>query len=150
MSAIHHWKVLVLAGAVVVFAVCGRLVAENSPEAKTAGPGTQENFVAVDRTAILQNLDQLPVQSWNYKGESPNVKHIGPKMEDFRRFFGFGDGVSLAGVDVDGILLIAVQELNSRVRQQEDTVNKQRDQLDDLQRQINQLKSDMQRLNSGR
>jgi hypothetical protein len=38
----------------------------------------KENFSPVDGLGVLARLAALPIETWNYKGESPSVRHMGP------------------------------------------------------------------------
>lgn len=79
-------------------------------------------FTAMDAEAVLQKLASLPVTRWHYKGEA-EADHVGPMAQDFRAAFGLGsDERSIATVDADGVLMLAVQALEKRTRELEDHV----------------------------
>jgi hypothetical protein len=81
-------------------------------EAPTAEP--------VNGFDILEKLAALPVSTWNYKFDPPSVRHLGPMAQDFAAAFGLGsDDRSIAFVDANGVLIVAVQALYRRVRQLE-------------------------------
>jgi len=72
----------------------------------------KENFAAVDGKAILETLASLPISIWNYKSESPSVKHIGPTAQDFYEKFRLNkDDKSISTIDPAGIALAAIQQL---------------------------------------
>lgn len=72
----------------------------------------KENFAPVDRHEILEEVAQLPVQSWNYRAEDESVRHLGPTAQDFRAAFGLGEGeTAISTVDEEGVALAAVQGL---------------------------------------
>jgi hypothetical protein len=51
----------------------------------------KENFAPVDEREILARLVALSIETWNYKGEDPSVRHIGPMAQDFSKAFGVGE-----------------------------------------------------------
>lgn len=72
----------------------------------------KENFVAIDSRAVLEAVADLPIQSWNYRSEDDDVRHVGPTAQDFAAAFGLGDGeTAISTVDADGVALTAVQAL---------------------------------------
>lgn len=73
--------------------------------------GLKENCEAAP--SVLDKLASLPVECWNYKGDS--AKHIGPYAQDWAELFG-GDGKTIAAIDLFGVLLKSVQELALEVR----------------------------------
>ena len=67
------------------------------------------NFAPV---SVLDALMALPVQSWQYKVDDADVRHIGPTAQDFYAAFGVGqDDTHLAALDTSGVALAAVKEL---------------------------------------
>ena len=52
---------------------------------------------------ILQKIAALLIMEWNYKNESPKVKHIGPVAQDFYSLFTLGN--SSTTIDPSGIAL---------------------------------------------
>lgn len=80
----------------------------------------KENFTSVD---VLDKVMSLPVQQYNYKKDSL-VKHFGPCAEDFHATFDLGDDKGVAGSDVAGIALRAVQELNNKIEDLEKRIEK--------------------------
>jgi len=75
----------------------------------------KENFTPLDPEAILEKVGRLPITTWNYKAESPRIKHIGPVAQDFYALFGMGtDDKHIAPGDANGIALAAIQGLYRR------------------------------------
>lgn len=86
----------------------------------TSDRNAKTNFANVSPRDILDKVMQLPIQSWQFKTEANNVRHIGPMAQDFRAAFGLGiDDKTIAGVDADGISLAAIQGLYELVQQKE-------------------------------
>jgi hypothetical protein len=78
----------------------------------------KENFHPVDPADILDRVTALPVTVWNYRGQDPSVRHIGPVAEDFHSVFGVGDDSKhIASLDTGGVALAAIQGLNQKVEQ---------------------------------
>jgi len=76
------------------------------------------SFEAVDTDGILRSLASLPLHYWSYRAQSPEIRHIGPTAQDFRRAFGVGeDDRHISTVDADGVILAAIQGLMRRVEQ---------------------------------
>jgi hypothetical protein len=72
----------------------------------------KKNIVPVDGAAILERVGQLPISSWTYVEEAPEVRHLGPMAQDFRAAFGLGkDDRSYYAVDAQGVALAAIREL---------------------------------------
>jgi hypothetical protein len=75
------------------------------------------NFAAVDPQTVLRQLATLPIGTWNYATQPPDIRHIGPAAQDFRAAFGLGeDERRIATVDADGVALAAIQGLLELVR----------------------------------
>jgi hypothetical protein len=80
----------------------------------------KENFRTLNTREILDKVDKLPVQQWNYKAQNASVKHVGPMAQDFYALFGLGDNdTTISTIDPSGIALAAIQELSKRVRELE-------------------------------
>ena len=78
----------------------------------------KEAFTPVDTAAILQRVARLPIETWQYKGES--TRHIGPMAQDFTAAFGTGpDDRHISLIDANGVALAAIQALAQRIEAQE-------------------------------
>lgn len=84
----------------------------------TSDRNSKENFLPVDGNAVLSNIRQMNLTSWNYRGNDPiRFRHYGPTAQDFFAAFGHdeigqcGDSVTINSGDQAGILFIAVQAL---------------------------------------
>ena len=79
----------------------------------------KEAFADIDREEVLETLAALPIRSWRYKGESDDIRHVGPTAQDFMAAFRLGeDEKTIGGVDAQGIALAAIQGLHEKVRAQ--------------------------------
>jgi WD40 repeat protein len=74
--------------------------------------GVKEAFETTDPLLILQKLSELPIQSWNYKGNNSSIRHIGPMAQDFAAAFAVGeDDKHISPVDAQGVAFAAIQGL---------------------------------------
>ncbi len=76
----------------------------------------KENFADVDGARLLEMLAAMPVQTWNLRAQSPQMRHIGPVAQDFNGLFAylFGqveDPLYINTMDAVGISLAANQGL---------------------------------------
>ncbi len=73
--------------------------------------------------SILDRVEKIPVKSWRYKpGAVPGdngQKHVGPMAQDFKGFFGLGDGKTIPAVDAFGVNMAATQQLAKKVKKLE-------------------------------
>lgn len=93
----------------------------------------KENFKLVEPEDIITKLGSFTIQSWNYKSQSPALKHIGVTAQDFYHTFGYGrSDTTLMAVDLAGVNMVAIQGLIKRT--------------DNLKKQVNQLQLENQKL----
>lgn len=75
---------------------------------------SKENFKRVDGEKLLDQIADLKITRWNYKGQE-GVEHIGPTAQDFQKIFGVGeDDKSISTIDPSGIALAAIKELQKQ------------------------------------
>jgi hypothetical protein len=69
---------------------------------------------------ILDRVEKIPIKSWQYKpGMVPGdngERHVGPMAQDFKGFFGLGNGTSINTIDAAGVNMAATQQLARKVR----------------------------------
>lgn len=100
----------------------------------------KENFQPVDEAALLDKVEQLPINQWNYKNEGDDVTHIGPTAQDFKAIFGVGDNdKSISTIDPAGIALAAIKELRKENRDLKGENAELKKRLDDLQKKVEAL-----------
>ena len=79
----------------------------------------KEHFAPVDPHAMLARVAALPIETWNYKGQDPRVRHIGPMAQDFAAAFAVGhDDRHIHVIDASGVALAAIQGLHRLVEAQ--------------------------------
>ena len=117
--------------------IAGTLTQSSDKALKTA-------FVSVDANDILQRVANMPVSTWQFKFDDPELRHMGPTAQDFRAAFGLGqDEKTLAPVDGIGVSLAAIKALNQkadikdqRIAELNETVNDQSRRLTRQERRI--------------
>jgi hypothetical protein len=83
----------------------------------TSSRSAKHRVSAVDGEALLARLRKVPVNTWSYRSEPGDVRHIGPFAEDFRAAFDLGTSSTSIGLqDIDGVNLAAAQALDARTR----------------------------------
>lgn len=77
----------------------------------------KQGFADVDSAAVLAKLVKMPIQTWTYlDGGATDGRHLGPVAEDFATAFGLGqDSQHISTVDANGVALVAIQGLNSKL-----------------------------------
>ena len=75
----------------------------------------KENFRGEDPDQVLERVSRLPVASWNYRTQSPSVRHVGPTAQDFYSSFRLGESdTTITATDMAGVSLLAIQALYRR------------------------------------
>ena len=95
----------------------------------------KENFAQVNRNQILDSLLTLSVETWNYKNQSTDIRHIGPMAQDFAGAFGVGeDDKHINMIDAFGVTLASIQALNEKIEQRDAKIR-------ELEKKISSLRS---------
>jgi hypothetical protein len=80
----------------------------------------KDGFLPVDAADVLARVAALPLSSWSYKVEGPNVRHVGPTAQDFRAAFGLGmDDRTMSTLDASGVALAAIQGLHAMLKERD-------------------------------
>ncbi len=99
----------------------------------------------VDPLQILQKVSTLPIQTWNYKTQSPEIRHIGPMAQDFYALFGLGeDQLHISTIDADGVAFAAIQGLYQLLQEKDAQITALQEQLALQQAQITELQAQIQ------
>jgi trimeric autotransporter adhesin len=102
----------------------------------------KENFDHVDPQAVLNQLVGLPIHSWNYKSQSPDIRHIGPTAQDFLAAFAIGsDPRRITTVDAYGVALAAIQGLHQLVEERNDRIESLEQQNQQLEARLSSLEA---------
>jgi hypothetical protein len=82
----------------------------------------KEKFSLVNKEDILNKFINIPLTSWNFKGQdSKKFRHYGPMAQDFYAAFGkdqygtIGSDTTINSQDIEGINMIAIQALADRI-----------------------------------
>ena len=74
------------------------------------------DIAAIDADDVLRRVAALPISSWRYRKDGPEVRHLGPMAQDFRAAFGLWDtGRMIFPLDASGVSLAAIQALHRRI-----------------------------------
>ena len=96
----------------------------------------KEDIKEVNYREILALVNELPVSTWQYKGQTD--RHLGPMAQDFYASFGLGQGdTGIATIDADGVALAAIKGILSEMETMKNEIEALRRQLA-LQTSLNQ------------
>jgi hypothetical protein len=104
-------------------------------------------FERVSGEDVLTRLRSLRIQSWTYRVDPDDVRHLGPTAQDFKAAFGLGsDDKTIASIDEGGVALSGVQALDRRTTRQQATIDQQQQTIAQQAREIADLRARMERL----
>ncbi|MDR3388330.1 MAG: cell division protein ZapB [Rudaea sp.] len=96
----------------------------------------KEDFTPIDVASVLAKVIELPVQTWFYKNDHQEGRHMGPVAEDFAVLFGLGSNDKYIGaVDESGVAFAAIQGLNQKVEAEREQNSKLQEKDDALARE---------------
>jgi hypothetical protein len=130
--------------------VNGAIVASGTVTANgvllTSDRNAKENFTKLDGKTVLAKVAALPLTEWNYKDGTAEVRHVGPMAQDFHAAFGLDgkDDRHISVVDEGGVALAAIQGLNQKLEETEQTVKARDGEIQTLKQQNDSL---VERLN---
>jgi len=97
----------------------------------------KEDFAPVAPETVLERVNGLDLQTWTYRAQDDEVRHMGPMAEEFAAAFGLGpDDEHISNVDADGVALAAIQGVSDRVDEQAETIAEQAAVIDDQRETI--------------
>jgi hypothetical protein len=100
----------------------------------------KENVQPIDGKDVLEKLSSVPMAKWNYIGQDPGVRHIGPMAQDFRKAFNVGvTDTHISTIDADGVALAAIQGLHQIVKEKDEQISDLRDRVAKLEAMIEKL-----------
>ncbi|MCH7658409.1 MAG: tail fiber domain-containing protein [Bacteroidetes bacterium] len=107
----------------------------------------KENYQDIEKEKVLEKLSNINIQSWNYKSQSPDIKHIGIVAQDFYYNFGFGESdTTITSIDLAGVNMVAVQGLINRTEKLNEQNRELLIQVSNQQSEIDQLKEIVNKL----
>lgn len=78
----------------------------------------KRDFEPVNVDSVLHEVATIPITTWRYHTEGPDVRHMGPMAQEFHGAFGLGDSErQIHPVDGIGVSLAAIQALSRAVDQ---------------------------------
>jgi hypothetical protein len=102
----------------------------------------KEHFRAVDRGAVLDRLDAMPVFYYEMKHSKSPIRYLGPTAQDFKAAFGLGDSETMiASGNEAGVTIAATQALYRKLKDAEAKISA-------LERRLAQQDAAMASLNS--
>ena len=106
-----------------------------------SGRTFKEAFANVDVSSVLTKVVALPVQTWFYKIDHAEGRHMGPMAEDFSEAFGLGsDDQHVGSVDESGVALAAIQGLNQKLEAENAALKAEKDaEVSELQRKLDDV-----------
>ena len=132
--------VILQAGSGIKFNTNGNTLVINSLPAGFSDRHLKTNFATINPQDVLRRVVGLPVQTWSYTNEQPDVRHMGPMAQDFRDAFKLGDNDKLIGyLDETGVALAAIQGLNQMLEDKDSTLEKQAKEIKELKARLESL-----------
>ena len=97
------------------------------------------DFAEIDPAQVLSRVVELPISTWRYRKDGPEVRHLGPMAQDFHTAFGLWDTDRMIfPLDASGVSFAAIQALNTRLVAAEADNEALRARLDRLERALGQ------------
>lgn len=96
----------------------------------------KRGFASVDVHDVLDRVNALSIQTWEYRTDANGVRHMGPMAQDFRHEFGLGpDEHHIWSVDGNGVALAAIQALSQEMQQLREENRELRHEIEQLRKQ---------------
>ncbi len=107
----------------------------------------KENFLALETGSVLTRLRSVPVTTWNYKTQDRSIRHIGPMAQDLHVAFGVGESnLLINSVDIDGINMAGVKELDARTVGQDSRISALEAENKELRAEAGELRAEAREL----
>ena len=95
----------------------------------------------LDPREVLKKVAALPLNTWQYKTQDAQYRHMGPMAQDFYAAFQLGESdKSIDTVDADGVALAAIQGLNALLAEKDAKTTAQ---LEEKDREIAALRTEL-------
>jgi trimeric autotransporter adhesin len=109
------------------------------------------DFAPVDGQQILSRLAVLPIQTWRYKAQPGETRHLGPAAQDFYAAFGVGEGDrTISTVDADGVALASIQALYGKLLEKDAEISAVKTENQALRKELERLETRMDALEASR
>ncbi|MEU7633678.1 tail fiber domain-containing protein [Nocardia sp. NPDC049220] len=94
----------------------GRRHGTSAPQIPSTPVETAGDKRAMNGYDILAEVVRLPISTWRYEWEPPEVRHLGPMAQDWRASFGLGDTDKRIHIaDANGVALVCIQALHKQI-----------------------------------
>lgn len=79
----------------------------------------KREITPIDEREVLDSLARVPMSTWSYSTDRPDVRHMGPMAQDFHAAFGLGaSDRSYDPIDAHGVAFASIQALYAMVQEQ--------------------------------
>jgi hypothetical protein len=79
----------------------------------------KRNLEPVEEQSILEAIARMPISTWSYVTDDPDVRHLGPMAQDFHDAFGLGNtDRAYDPIDAHGVALAAIKGLYEQLQEQ--------------------------------
>ena len=100
--------------------IFGTLLGQAGAASAGAGQSSKDvktNKRPIDDALMLEKIEDLDIERWNYRDDPEAREHIGPYAEDFREKFEVGDpsGKTIHLLDASGVALAGVKALSKKI-----------------------------------
>ena len=125
----------------------GNAYCDGSTWVSVSDRNAKQDIASINPLEVLEKVSALPITEWEYKQTQAGAKHIGPMAQDFHAAFGLdgSDDTHISTVDEGGVALAAIQGLNQKLEETQQTVAAKDDEIKNLKEQNDLL---AQRLNA--
>ncbi|MEU2726253.1 tail fiber domain-containing protein [Streptomyces griseoviridis] len=101
--------------------------------ASAAAGGDVTGGEPVNGYQLLEKVAELPVSTWRYTWDPPEIRHLGPMAQDWWAAFGVGiDDRTICCTDANGVAVVAIQALHRLLAETRREVAELREALDGL------------------
>jgi hypothetical protein len=108
---------------------------------------TKSDILDVQPQEILAKVADLPISTWHFKGDAPEVRHLGPMSQDFAAAFGLGpDNRHISPLDAAGVSLAAVKALHQEVTEKQAAIDALQKRNADLEKRLADLEAAVAKL----
>ena len=97
----------------------------------------KDGFEEVDNNEVLDKILEMPVRTWHFNFDNPDLRHMGPTAQDFQAAFGLGENdTTIAPVDGIGVSLVAIKALKQQLDEKDVAIDKLAQQVEKLTRLV--------------
>ncbi len=120
----------------------------------TSTRSAKTNFEPIDSADVLEGVEDMEVQTWEYRdeeGDGKGVTHIGPTAEGFHDVVDVGDSDEhINSVNADGLAFAAIQGLADRLKERDERIAELEADSEDLSAENDRLRERVEDLETDR